>query len=60
MAALWHLDRLLPGAPIVLLVAGTLLTYLVLLGAAAGVAAALYGYARATSHVTRHTSRASG
>ena len=44
IAALAQLDRLLPGAPAALLVVGKLLTYLLLLGAAAGVAAALYRY----------------
>ena len=44
MAALAHLEKLLPGAPGIVLVAGKLVTYAVLLLAAAGVAAALYRY----------------
>lgn len=44
IAALGHLDTLLPGAPGVLLVLGKLLTYALLLAAAAGVAATLYRY----------------
>lgn len=44
MAALARLEALLPGAPGIVLVVGKLLTYLVLLLAAAGAAAALYRY----------------
>lgn len=44
IAALGHLESLLPGAPGVLIAAGKLLTYLLLLLAAAGVAATLYRY----------------
>ena len=44
VAALGHLGKLLPGAPAVLLIVGKLLTYGLLLAAAAGVAATLYRY----------------
>lgn len=44
IAALGHLEKLLPGVPAVLLIVGKLLTYGLLLAAAAGVAATLYRY----------------
>jgi membrane protein len=44
VAALGHLERLIPGAPGVLITLGKLMTYVLLLLAAAAVAATLYRY----------------
>ena len=44
IAAFGHLEELVPGAPGAVLVLGKALTYLLLLGAAAGVTATLYRY----------------